>query len=146
MMPEIHLFLAMKNLVIIFLGIMLLLACREISSKNVRNENAQVDDGVAGIQRPQTRNHKLRYVFATVGGTLGFFDDSSVSACPKCRLCWEDIGFLILANPHARYVSADSFLVTDNGEVTDTMFLKNDDYEVWAMIDHKWTMAVDSCK
>lgn len=78
-------------------------------------------------------NRKLRYLFYANGGLRGYFDDGTITACPRCDLLKDNVNDLYSEKPFETYTVEDGFLLID-GEAKEYPDTAQD----WAMIDYKW--------
>jgi len=83
---------------------------------------------------------ELRYLYYANGGIVGYFDDGTVTGCPRCDFSKSNILAMFKAKPHATYtVERDGSLMLSNG--TREIPNANDD-RGWALIDFKWNQKV----
>ena len=75
---------------------------------------------------------KLRYVFASNGGIIGYFSDGSVAGCQRCDYKEENMDALMTAPTHATYTVGKQGLIVDGENISFDM-------EGWKMIDYKWS-------
>lgn len=79
---------------------------------------------------------KLRYLFASNGGLIGFFSDGSVTSCPRCDLTKRNVNSLSKKKPYAKYtVKKDHLLV--NGERMDFYIEGTEVSPDWVIMDYK---------
>ena len=79
-------------------------------------------------------------MYAANGGLIGFFDDGSVSGCPRCDMIKENVSTLYETPPHARYEAYKDYL-TMNGDRMDFCeagVLKPE----WVLFEYKWAIKV----
>lgn len=83
---------------------------------------------------------KLRYMYASHGGLLAFFDDGTVSACSPCEMIKENVSTLYETKPHARYKKQNNSLSL-NGDRMD--FYKGRELKPeWVLFEYKWTIKI----
>ncbi len=84
-------------------------------------------------------NKLLKYLFYSNGGLRGYFDDGTITGCPKCDLTQENLNSLYSSQVIGTYVIEGDALVSSEGEreYPDTI-------QDWAMIDFRWIKKIDN--
>ena len=89
---------------------------------------------------------KLHYLFYANGGLWGYYNDGTVSDCPRCDFYVDAITFLNKRNPYATYtVDEDSLTITYRDSTKEKVELyeqDDDEPQGWALIDYKWLKKV----
>jgi hypothetical protein len=80
---------------------------------------------------------KLRYVMATNGGLLGFYNDGTVAECPRCDLLKSNIAVMAKQKTKRKYQSSKDHLIIDGDERLD-IYIDGKVSPDWAMVDYKW--------
>ena len=108
---------------------------QEISSED---SGMHTSDNMAQtiINLNRSRNRRLRYLYSSNGGLIGFFNDGTVAGCPKCDLLQENIMVLYESKPHSHYDVGADFLLVD--KETRMQFDEGQKYNHWIIIDYKW--------
>lgn len=117
-------------------------------------EEARAAEDTPTRDIPMKAGRKLKYLYYANGGLLGFFDDGTVSGCPRCDLCRENINALKKKAPHEQYeVSGDMIIMGDTSgdpnAAMDAAGLKlhhNEETSEWAIIDFKEIVSIGSCR
>ena len=87
---------------------------------------------------------KLRYLFYSNGGLVGYFSDGTVVGCPRCDLLKENVENLPSGEVLRRYtVTKDGALVTNNSDREIPNAKNNNIGEGWALIDYKWYVDIN---
>ncbi len=84
---------------------------------------------------------KLRYVYYANGGVVGYFNDGTVSACPRCDFTKDAVAFLYKRKPHGTYkIGKNCLIETYNGTSETDPFTPREEDATWgwAMVDYKW--------
>ena len=144
-----------KNLVFITLSILLLASCDSNSTKeeelSLKKDNSKQQESKPVVTSKEEKSaivennqiekrRKLRYLYFSNGGLIGYFDDGTVSACPRCDLIKENVKALYNEKPFKTYTIENDFLLIDGNE---REYPKQDEGNVtegWAMIDYKWVV------
>ena len=88
------------------------------------------------LQKSKFQTKKLRYLFASNGGLIGFFSDGSVSSCPRCELTKANVNALSKKKPYTKYtVKKDHLLV--KGERMDFYIEGTEISPDWVIMDYK---------
>lgn len=89
---------------------------------------------------PEHASKKLRYMYAANGGLIGFFDDGSVSGCPRCDMIKENVATLYETSPHARYENHGRYLILQGTRMDfyEDSVLKHE----WVLFDYKWAIKI----
>lgn len=89
---------------------------------------------------PEHATKKLRYMYAANGGLIGFFDDGSVSGCPRCDMIKENVETLYETPPHARYENHGQYLTLQGNRMDfyEDSVLKHE----WVLFDYKWAIKI----
>ncbi|HRI47865.1 MAG TPA: hypothetical protein PK559_12230, partial [Ignavibacteriaceae bacterium] len=85
---------------------------------------------------------KLRYLYFSNSGLVGYFNDKTVVFCPKCDLFIENIDGLFLKTPNSHYKikeNGDLYNLENNETISPTNDENFNGYG-WAIINYSWTM------
>lgn len=88
-----------------------------------------------------TTKHQLLHVFYSNGGLLAFYNDGTVTGCPKCDLNESNIELLKSKEPFATYTCDDKaiYVLYEDGSKNEMQFYVNGEIsEDWAIKDGKW--------
>lgn len=128
--------------VVIFLCLMLT-ACNNVPASQPQPVTGN-KAGTAPLKNKETDRTKkkskreLRYLYFANGGIVGYFDDGTVTGCPRCDFCRSNIIAMFDEKPYGTYtVQPDGSLLIDGHnkefpEYDETM------PDGWALIDYKW--------
>jgi len=106
-------------------------------------ENIESDGD--SIQTKEGR--KLRYLFFANGGLIGYFDDGTVTGCPRCDLLDVNVDNMYNRRPHRTYiVQEDGSLLIDNRDIEYPREAGEDELAEWAMIDYIWIVEPERYK
>ncbi|RYE51684.1 MAG: hypothetical protein EOP48_17885 [Sphingobacteriales bacterium] len=110
---------------------------RELNLKEKELEQSKKNESQSATSKKSLKK-ELRYVYYANGGLIAYFNDGTVTGCPRCDLMRSNLAAMFNDKPHATYtVQKDGSLLV-NG--TDRMYpsanASNGDH--WALIDYKW--------
>lgn len=114
---------------------------KEFAQKEQANsgQSTQKEQANSEYSKGETkRERKLRYLFYSNGGLIGYFDDGTIAGCPRCDLLKENIQHLYSAKPYSRYTIEGTYLLVNGKDREYPDSDKNDSGEGWAMVDYKW--------
>lgn len=84
---------------------------------------------------------KLRFLYSSNGGLIGYYNDGSIRGGPKCDLLKPNLETMSIQDPIGTYSYEDSCII-EYGK--DTLCIEmNASHPYWAMVDYKWYMAVN---
>lgn len=105
----------------------------------INTEQTKKTDSATSSSLQKEGERKLRYLFYANGGLVGYFDDGTVAACPRCDLLKENIRALHAAMPFKKYtVEKDGSLLVGKSEHQFPKEKDDNGNKEWAMIDYKW--------
>lgn len=110
------------------------------NEQGVTNTPQENNEKRVGASESST-NKKLRYLFYANGGLRGYFDDGSITGCPKCDLIKDNVKSLYTAEPFETYTVEDGFLLID-GKEREYPNNNTDNGDEWAMIDYEWIIDI----
>lgn len=87
---------------------------------------------------PIKKSKKLRYLYFNNAGLIGYFDDGTISTCPRCDFIKLNIDNLINGEVSGRYTVKNNRLIINNNREEKPTAQDNNGYSGWAMIDFKW--------
>lgn len=139
---------------IIIASCFLLSACAGSSDNNDKegtvNNADTIPSAVAPVatatpQEPsaqQAAERKLRYLYFSNGGLIGFYSDGTVAGCPRCDLVATNIEAMKGNKPHSGYKLENGKIILTDGE---EMIPQNKPGSTpeWALIDYKWQIQVE---
>lgn len=86
---------------------------------------------------------KLKYLYYSNGGLIGYFDDGSISACPRCELEVTNVKTLNSSKPFGTFVVQKDGSLLVNGSEKIKPSPKNEFIgEGWAVINYKWLIKL----
>lgn len=137
----------MNTFRILFLSITLLLTnCTQknksnndnISSKadTILNDNIHKNNSVDtnAITNKETQKRNLQFLFYANGGLIGYFDDGTITGCPRCDLITENITALYNKEPHSKFKVENGFLIS---ELSDSILINSMTKREWAIIEYE---------
>jgi hypothetical protein len=118
---------------------------KELAQKQEeKKKNISSPEQKKTIQQTQPENkktRKLRYLYFANGGLVGYFDDGTISGCPRCDFASQNVKALYTIKPHMKYTIEKGYLLVDGSQ---REYPKGNPSvgEGWAMIDYKWQITV----
>lgn len=104
---------------------------RELIEEVVEIENDTIDN----FTTTSEINRKLRYLFCSNGGMIGYFDDGTISSCPRCDCIIENVSTFHHNVPYGTYkVESDGSLLIDG----ETKEYPNAEDRDWILINYRW--------
>lgn len=137
----------MNTFRILFLSITILLtSCTQKNKSNSENtsskldtitndnnyKNNTVDTDTITTKTIQERN--LRFLFFANGGLIGYFNDGTITGCPRCDLTSENITALYNKEPHSKFKVEKGYLIS---ELNDSIFINSMTKREWAIIEYE---------
>ncbi|MDU1890619.1 MAG: hypothetical protein E6767_08000 [Dysgonomonas sp.] len=96
---------------------------------------------------PMKEGRKLRYLFSSNGGLVGYFDDGTVAACPRCDLLDVNVEALYRSDVWRTYIiESDGALLIDGEMKEYPVIMEERGYQEWVMIDYKWIVEPEIYK
>lgn len=109
------------------------------AEKNSENSSSNENDN----SQPFDDSRKLRYLYCSNGGIIGYFNDGTISTCLRCDCARENVERLRFKESTGSYVvENDGTLITDHG--TKILPENNEEYSEWKLIDYVWQSDLDN--
>lgn len=137
-----------KYLILLFISSIFI--CCNDSQKDKTNTVANNTDtavivpkaGIVEVDNiPVKKERKLRYLFVANGGTIGYFDDGTVTGCARCEIGVEELSEL---EPYGTYIVEEGGTLLVDGEYREYPHVAREgEWQDWKMIDYKWIEQSD---
>ncbi|MFV0305941.1 MAG: hypothetical protein ACK5IC_10730 [Moheibacter sp.] len=137
----------MNTFRILFLSIaLLLISCAQNNKSNNENINSKGDtilnDSIYkdnpvdtnSITNQETQERNLRFLFYANGGLIGYFNDGTITGCPRCDLMTENITVLYNKEPYSNFKVENGFLIS---ELNDSILIHSMTKREWAIIEYE---------
>jgi len=116
---------------------------RELELKETSSQKNQ-SKSKATEEPNKLAEKKLRYLFYSNGGLVGYFSDGSIVGCPRCDLLKENVENLFGGEILRSYtIVKDGSLLMSNGDRQIPTAKNNNIGEGWALIDYKWYVNIN---
>ncbi len=114
--------------------ILLILIVSNLSCKN--NQTSKNTEGAIDTKKKIEiqQNRQLQFLFFANGGLIGYFDDGTISSCPRCDLTDESIASLKNKKPYSKFKIVDKVLISEQGDTIPINSMKNNE---WAIVNYK---------
>jgi len=109
---------------------------RELSFKEQQSLSTSQQPQIQ--EQKSKRSRELRYLFFANGGIVGYFDDGTITGCPRCDFCKSNILGMFNKEPHGTYIVQTDGSLLINGTDKEVPTYSNADVDGWALIDYKW--------
>jgi len=116
---------------------------RELALKEASTQKNQTKSNPTEEQKKIERK-KLRYLYYSNGGLIGYFSDGIIAGCPRCDLLKENVEYLTTGDVLRTYtVAPNGSLILNNGDQETPTAKNNNIGEGWAVIDYKWYVDIN---
>lgn len=86
------------------------------------------------ITNKATQERNLRFLFYANGGLVGYFNDGTITGCPRCDLITENITALYHKAPHSKFKVENGFLISASNDST---LINSMTKREWAIIEYE---------
>lgn len=115
-------------------------AVQKTDTSSISNNTVLTNNNSENSNTTLKNERKLKYLFASNGGLLGFYDDGTVATCPRCDLIKENIDALNSKEVNAKYESKNGYLLMNNERMD--IYTNGEISKDWAMVDYKWLVDI----
>lgn len=116
---------------------------KELAQKeSTYNNQEKKNESLKSSQEVVKQKRKMRFLFYSNGGLVGYFDDGTVSGCPKCNLIEENVKVLYSAKSYETYTVEDDGSLLVGKTKREYPSKKESGLSGWAMIDYVWLVEV----
>ncbi|WP_067139002.1 hypothetical protein [Oceanivirga salmonicida] len=89
------------------------------------------------------KNRQLQFLYFSNGGLIGYFDDGTITGCPKCDLTNESINSLKNRKPHSKFKIVENELISEQGGSIPINSMKSNE---WAIVNYRKIKEIKSIK
>lgn len=111
-------------------------------NSNTANEASIKENNNPATNTKKESVKKLRYLFFSNGGLVGYFDDGTVAGCPRCDLIKENVESLKKSKPFGTYTVEKNYLLVNGNERVE-LYENGKPTRDLAIIDYKQIVDFD---
>lgn len=113
-------------------------------NSKVKVDEDLVSDSILEPIIEKDSKRKLKYLFFSNGGLLGYFNDGTVSGCSKCDVLKSNIEMLSEIEPHLNYTVSNTgeLILAGDLEGMIPIEINKDGVQEWAIIDYKEIITI----
>lgn len=89
----------------------------------------------------QKQKKELRYLYASNSGLIGYFDDGSISSCPRCDFYRDNVLYLFEADVYSYYKATEdgTMMIQNRESIIEPNYIED---RGWKLINYKWQERV----
>ena len=107
----------------------------KLAERKVQQNYSPAQENTRNRKTPVPKGKQLRYLFFANGGLIGYYNDGTVTGCPRCDFNAGNVAAMINKKPHGMYSIESGGTLLINGTQKE---IPNKVTEGWALIDYKW--------